>query len=207
MHPEILARTTGACFRKLNRCEWLKDFYLAGGTAVAVWLGHRESIDLDFFSAQKINTLRLRQKLSSCGAFLLDEESAGTLHGTLDGVKVSFLEYPYPLLQPLADYDGVNIADLQDLACMKLEAIASRGKKRDFIDVYALSQRGNSLRAMVAWFEQKYSGLQYNLAHLIKSLVFFQDAEHDPMPVMLQPADWAQVKGFFQREARTLLPS
>lgn len=60
---------------------------------------------------------------------------------------------------------------------------------------------------MVSWFEQKYRGLQYNLAHLIKSLVYFQDAENDPMPVMRQPADWAQVKGFFQREVRTLLPS
>lgn len=207
MHPEILASATAACFRQLSHCEWLQDFYLAGGTAVALWLGHRESIDLDFFSAQNINTLRLRQQLSSCGTFLLDEESAGTLHGTLDGVKVSFLEYPYPLLQPHANYDGINIADLQDLACMKLEAIASRGKKRDFIDVHALTQRGNSLQIMVSWFEQKYQGLQYNLAHLIKSLVYFQDAENDPMPVMRQPADWSQVKGFFQRDVRTLLPS
>lgn len=79
--------------------------------------------------------------------------------------------------------------------------------KSDTDDIHALTQRGNSLQAMVSWFEKKYQGLQYNLAHLIKSLVYFQDAENDPMPVMLQPADWSQVKGFFQREVRTLLPS
>lgn len=109
-------------------------------------------------------------------------------------------------IEPCMMNDEVEATNLQDLACMKLEAIASRGKKRDFIDVHALTQRGNSLQQMVSWFEKKYQGLQYNLAHLIKSLVYFQDAENDPMPVMLQPADWSQVKGFFQREVRTLLP-
>lgn len=205
MHPEILAAKTASCFQRLKSESFLKSFYLGGGTAVALLLGHRQSVDLDFFSSSRINTLQLQQNLSSCGNFILDQESPGTLHGSLDQVKFSFLEYSYSLLQPPLIYEGIAVANRQDLCCMKLEAIASRGKKRDFFDVYALAQEGHSLNEMLLWFQKKYQSIHYNQLHLIKSLVYFDDAEPDPDPLLLKPMKWSEVKRFFRHETPKLV--
>ena len=184
----------------------MSSFYLGGGTAVALRLGHRRSVDLDFFAPSPIDTLQLRQNLSSCGSFELDEEGPGTLHGIFNQVKVSFLEYDYPLLDPRVPYEGIAMAGLKDLACMKLDAIASRGKKRDFIDVYAIAQTGPFLGEMLEWFEKKYGSIQYNSLHLLKSLTYFEDAEGDPSPVFLKPMSWEEVKQFFQKEVLKRMP-
>ncbi|MBI2343908.1 MAG: hypothetical protein HYV02_06225 [Deltaproteobacteria bacterium] len=89
---------------------------------------------------------------------------------------------------------------------MKLEAVAARGKKRDFLDLYAVAQSGPSIREMVQWFEEKYQSVRYNLVHLIKSLSYFEDAEDDPSPILLHPIEWTDVKRFFHSEAARLLP-
>lgn len=200
MHPEILAPETASCFEKLKSQVFLQTMYLAGGTGVALWLGHRCSVDLDFFSTTPLNTLILQQQLTLQGKFTLDQEAAGTLHGTLNHVKLSFLEYSYPLLEPLSSYEGIAIAGLKDLSAMKLEAIAARGKKRDFFDVYAISKNGLSLHEMLLCFEKKYQSIQYNLLHLLKSLVYFNDAENDPEPILLHKISWEEVKNYFIKE-------
>ncbi|MBI4238960.1 MAG: nucleotidyl transferase AbiEii/AbiGii toxin family protein [Deltaproteobacteria bacterium] len=206
MHESILAPDTARVLIALSAQSWLSAFYLAGGTAIALRLGHRRSVDLDFMAPQPIDTLQLRQLLAQCGPFILDHESAGTVHGTLAGVKVSFLEYRYPRLDPGDHWHGVAIAALSDLACMKLEAIAARGKKRDFYDVYAIAQTGHSVRAMFDWFVNKYQAVQYNQVHIVKSLTYFADAENDPEPMLITPIAWDAVKAFFEREARALIP-
>ncbi len=96
------------------------------------------------------------------------------------------------------------IADIRDIACMKLDALASRGTKRDFVDIYCIAQTGLTLPEMIALFEKKYAELNYNLLHLKKSLVFFDDAEHDPMPRMIKEIAWREVKKFFQEETKKL---
>lgn len=206
MHPEILAPATGKCLAKLNTQSFLKTFYLIGGTAIALHLGHRQSVDLDFVSEGPIDTLSLRQELSQCGDFVLDVESKNTLHGALDQVKVSLMTYVYPRLDEPVVFDGIQVAGLRDLAAMKLDTLAARGKRRDFVDVYAIAQTGVPLQEMKTWFEQKYQGLQYNLMHLIKSMTYFEDAENDPEPVYITPIVWDQVKTFFLKESRRLVP-
>lgn len=117
---------------------------------------------------------------------------------------MSFLGYPYPELFPRAHFKGVAIADPRDIACMKLSAIASRGTKRDFIDLYVASQRF-PLGNILSWFAQKYAKTRYNHFHILKSLTFFGDAEKDPLPHMLIPLAWDDAKRFFRRAVPELL--
>jgi hypothetical protein len=117
---------------------------------------------------------------------------------------VTFLGYTYSLLLPLASFQGIAVADAQDIACMKLSAIASRGTKRDFVDLYIASQKFG-LRSILQSFEQKFAEHRYNKLHILKSLTYFEDAEKDPMPHMLVPLDWKEVMRFFLQAAPQLL--
>jgi hypothetical protein len=88
---------------------------------------------------------------------------------------------------------------------MKLSAIASRGAKRDFIDLYVASERFG-FGTILDWFHRKYAEIHYNRLHLLKSLTYFADAEKDPMPHMLVPLQWKDVMRFFRLQAPGLLP-
>ena len=131
------------------------------------------------------------------------ERAKQTLHLTIQGVKVSFLGYAYPLLFPTVPFLDVAIADPRDIACMKVTAIASRGTKRDFVDLYTACGRFG-LVALLDLFAKKYAQTSYSKLHILKSLTYFADAEKDPLPHMLVPLDWHEVKQFFQREAPRL---
>ncbi len=181
-------------------------FYLAGGTAVALHLGHRLSYDLDFFTPERSFPADLpRRELGHRGELAVTQEDAGTFLGTFNGVRISFFIYPYSLLEAPADLEGIQVAGLPDLAAMKLDAISSRGKKRDFIDLYGICQAAFSLEQVIQQFERKYAGVNYSMVHLLKSLTYFEDAEDDPMPQMLIPLEWPAVRRFFEDEVRRLM--
>ena len=182
----------------------LEDFYLAGGTGLALRLGHRKSDDLDFFSSRPFVAHDLLEALSRrFGGVELRAAERQTLHVRVRGAKVSFLGYRYPLLFPVARFGAVAVADPRDIACMKLSAIASRGTRRDFLDVYAVT-RTHSLPALLQMFERKYRAVPHSRLHLLKSLVYFDDAEKDPVPQMLVSSDWDEVKRFFVLQATRL---
>jgi predicted nucleotidyltransferase component of viral defense system len=206
MHPEILVPATAKCFEKLGQQDFMTPYYLIGGTAVALHMGHRQSVDLDFVCPDPVNTLQLRQSLSKCGKFDFDSESKDTLYGMLDGVKLSVMTYDYPLLEKTVQFQNVAVAGLKDLAAMKLDVIASRGKKRDFVDIYAIAQTGITLQEMWCWFHEKYAKLNTNPMHIIKSLSYFEDADQDPDPIFIKKLDWNAVKAFFLRESRKIAP-
>jgi hypothetical protein len=181
-------------------------FYLAGGTAVALHLDHRRSYDLDFFTPEHDFAVDLpRRELAHLGELVILHQGAGTFVGTLDGVQISFFIYPYPLLETPVTFEGVQVARLPDLAAMKLDAISSRGAKRDFVDLYQICQDVFPLRQVIQHFEHKYAGVQYSMLHLLKSLRYFADAESDPMPAMLVPLEWTEVKRFFDEQVQRLM--
>ena len=126
------------------------------------------------------------------------------MHAVIGETKVSLLAYDYPLLFELADLSGTLIADARDIACMKLSAVASRGTKRDFVDLY-VAARQFGLQELIDLFQQKYSQVRYNGVHLLKSLGYFADADVEPMPDMLIPLEWEAVKSYFQTEVTRLL--
>jgi len=181
--------------------DFVKGYYLAGGTACALHLGHRLSYDLDFFSTDSSLPEEIRNFLLKRGHLEIYQNEVDTFNGSLNGTKLSFFKYPYPLLQPLTNFEGIKVASLPDLACMKLEAIASRGVKRDFIDLYFIL-KWVELKQAAVWFEKKYSQQNISFSHVLKSLVYFDDAESDPLPKMLKVVKWEEIKLFFRQEVK-----
>ena len=136
------------------------------------------------------------QRLQALQGFSLVAKAPHTLHTAIRGSRVTFLGYVYPVLFPFIRFLDVAVADPRDIACMKLSAIAGRGTKRDFVDLY-VSARRFGLANILQWFDRKYAQIHHNKLHLLKSLTFFDDAEKDPMPHMLVLLDWEEVKRFF----------
>ena len=203
-HREVISDATEAALRSLRDAKVLDRFYLAGGTGLALRFGHRMSRDFDFFVPSLFDENSLLAEVDRLVGFSLVAKEPHTLHAVVQETKVSFLGYPYPMLFPSAQFLQVAIADSRDIACMKISAIASRGMKRDFVDLYASAQQFG-LGALLQLFERKYAQSKYNRLHILKSLTFFEDAEKDPMPHMLIPMDWEQVKEFFVRQTSRLL--
>ncbi len=203
-HPEVVNPEVKHTLRGLCQSSLLTPFYLAGGTGLALHLGHRRSVDLDFFTPETFSEDALLQKVQTLGEFSLMAKGAGTLHAQIGGTKVSFLAYAYPLLFPSEAFREVKVADPRDIAGMKVSAISSRGTKRDFIDLYAVAQP-YGLPQILAWFKAKFARANYSSVHILKSLTYFDDAEKDPAPDMLVPLGWEEVKQFFTREVPQLL--
>jgi hypothetical protein len=203
-HPEVINPPVERTLRDLCQSPLLTPFYLAGGTGLALHLGHRRSVDLDFFTPETFSEDALLQRVQTLGKFSLVAKEPGTLHAQIGGTKVSFLAYTYPLLFPCAAFLDVKVADPRDIACMKVSAIASRGTKRDFIDLYAVAQR-YGLPQILKWFNEKFAVANYSSVHLLKSLTYFDDAEKDPAPDMVVPLAWEEVMQFFTREVPRLL--
>lgn len=195
LHADVLPPEQQACLSQLGPAATAEGFHLVGGTAVAIHLGHRQSVDFDWctqaFPGEPVN---LAATLAGRGVRLQPTSLAqGTVQGSVDGVKVSFLEFKPPLLEPTIDWPefGCHVAGRADLAAMKLLAVSRRNTKKDFIDVPAL---GNvmPLQAMIEAFCRRF-GLT-DSARALAALCFFDDADADPMPTMLVPSDWETIK-------------
>jgi len=136
MPQEIISKKTKTNLEILAKETVLKNFYLAGGTGAALQFKHRVSLDLDFFTKEDIDTKTLIQKIKTLGKFSIERETENTLIGIFNGTRVSFLKYDYPLLFDPKQIKEINVADPRDIGCMKIDAISSRGMKRDFIDLF-----------------------------------------------------------------------
>jgi hypothetical protein len=171
-------------------------FYLAGGTALAIHLSHRISVDLDWFTPNSFaDGMILAQALRNSNVDLnVEQVSSGTLHGSVKGVRVSFLQYQYPLLKPLERWNEMScpLASLEDLACMKLSAIAQRGARKDFCDIYTLGKKSFSLSQMLGFYQKKFS--IRDIGSVLYGLVYFDDAENERMPRMLLDVSWREIR-------------
>ncbi|MBA3868765.1 MAG: nucleotidyl transferase AbiEii/AbiGii toxin family protein [Anaerolineae bacterium] len=193
MYRNALLPSTAQVIQKIRGAAFLESFYLSGGTALALYLGHRESEDLDFFTYDTFDPQHVQSEVNKLGQLESVEIADGTLNAFLDTVKLQFLHYPYPLLQPKNDWEGLSISSIVDIACTKIITISMRGSKKDFVDLYFLLKH-YSLEELFDKVDQKYQGVNYNRVHLAKSLVYFEDAEGQPMPRMLQRVQWEEVK-------------
>ena len=206
MFLQTLPHHVQSLLKRLGRLPTVAPFYLAGGSAVALHLGHRISIDLDFFIPQDdYEAEPLVQELQKVGHLVIRQSGQRTLNATLDDTHISFFIFPYPLLDDLHDLWGVRVAGLLDLALMKLAAIGQRGQKRDFVDMYQICHSGYTLDELLRLMPKKFPKVTYPSYHLLRALAYFEDAEPDPMPEMLIPLEWAEVKRFFEGEVRRLM--
>lgn len=203
-HREVIDAAVERSLKDLRQASVLSPFYLADGTGLALHLGHRRSLDLDFFSNEPFDPETLLHKVQHLSGFSLVAKETETLHAHVQGTKVSFFGYPYPVLFPFKALLDVNVADPRDIACMKISAIAGRGTKRDFIDLYTVSKR-YGLPQLLDLFKDKFAQANYSTVHVLKSLTYFEEAEQDPMPDLLVSLSWGDVKQFFSSEAPRLL--
>jgi len=173
-------------------------FYLGGGTAISIYFGHRGSDDLDWFTSASLGEpMQFAQILRDEGIpFVTDHTAPGTLYGTVENVRLSFLEYRYLLIEPLTRWEegGCSLASLDDLACMKLVAIAQRGSRKDFIDLFVLAQQHKPLPDLLDMYRRKY--LTDNVLSVLMGLAYFDDADREPDPA-LWSGRWEDIKQYF----------
>ena len=204
MFTKTLLPDTLRAIQLVSDFSEIKQAYLAGGTALALQLGHRISVDLDFFTQQEFNETALAAKLSAFPEFVQDGTAKWTVWGKIDQTKFSIFYYTYPLLEETLSFEGIQLASLADIAAMKIHAIEDRGTRRDFVDVYFLSKK-YSLDEMIDFYDKKYNVLSEHKYFILRALDYFEDAEKESqMPRMLVSVNWEEVKEYFRKETRRL---
>lgn len=206
-HPEILnddQKTTLAC---LGNALKETDYYLAGGTGLSLHLGHRLSIDLDWFTPELNNPESLFRRLRAGNiSFTVTSIAPETVYIVLHNVQVSFIGYDYPLIDPRVYWPeyGCYLASIADIACMKLASLASRGSRKDFVDLHRLLSDFYSLETLLRLYKEKYKNR--DIGHVVRSLVYFQDAEAEPPLRMVKSVDWNKLKRDFERWVKEIPP-
>jgi hypothetical protein len=206
-HWEAVTAGSQELLITLGQLELLCPFYLAGGTALALRLGHRISVDLDLFA--EIDNLddALRRgivdALRERYAIDLLQDSVLRLVLLADGQPASFFSYGYPLLDSTEAVSGVHVAGLRDIGLMKLDAVVGRGTRKDFYDLYCMAPHV-SLDELFARSDQKYPHSPGFAMRVLTALVDFDIADQEEDPILLWQVDWEQVKAFFVSEARRL---
>ncbi len=203
LHEHAVPRRTLELLKQISDPLAAHGFYLAGGTALALRLGHRLSIDLDFFVGGAFDPLGVTELLASVTKRVPEvlQQTAGSVAAVLGGTKVELLEYRYPMVEPVEKHGGIVLCSLPDNVAMKLSAIMGRGAKKDFVDLAGLLATV-PLERMFGWFGKKYPHVEPFA--LIKSLTWFEDAEDEPDPEFLGGQSWRGVKAEILRAAKRL---
>jgi hypothetical protein len=209
MKLEWSTTTSGmrAAYHELSRALAGSDFYLAGGTALALLEGHRTSVDLDLFSPSFPDPQGLLDELENAGEREVTNIALGrnALDVDISGVRVSLIRYRYPLLRPVLtpEPNGLPLADRDDLAVMKLSAITNRGSRKDFVDFWWLLDRYRTLPEYLDLFREKFS--KRDVGHVVRSLVYFAEADEDPPLRLIASISWERVKADLRAAVSSLL--
>ncbi len=198
---DIISPKTLQLLRRIQKDHLLRDFFLVGGTALALQIGHRFSVDLDFFTTQPFDTQDLSEYLANSYDFQLNSVQKNTILGLIDGVKTDFITHSYPLANPLIQEQGLKMASKEDIGAMKLNAIAHSGQRlKDFVDVYFLLEI-IPLNTLLEAYSVKYSNS--NPLIPLKALIYFEDidAEADP-PIMVRKMDVDNMKDRLYRAVK-----
>ncbi len=205
-HWETVTPAMREALRFIGTCSFAARFYLAGGTALALRLGHRRSVDLDFFSeSDEVGTETRREILRALTPLnpRALESTEGNLLLEVQGMHVGFFGYGYPLIMPTDSVEGVAVASIADIGLMKLDAIISRGSRKDFYDLYAIAQE-MPLEHLLSLGPAKYPYAKDFGLMAVEAMVLFDSADRDVQPNLIAGPPWEQVKAFFIGQARAL---
>ncbi|MBI5370456.1 MAG: nucleotidyl transferase AbiEii/AbiGii toxin family protein [Sphingobacteriales bacterium] len=191
LYFETVDSPTLELMNKIMSVPLFAPLRLVGGTAMALQTGHRKSVDLDFFGSLVLEETELAETLSSIGTITWLNKLKNIKSLLVNGIKVDFVNYTYPWLDDIVMEGKLRLSSKKDIAAMKLAAVTGRGAKKDFADLFFLLQE-YSLAEMIKMYEEKYS--DGSVFMVLKSLVYFDDAEADAMPEMLIPAKWPLIK-------------
>ena len=173
--------------KELQKTDPLEDFYLAGGTSLAMQIGHRKSIDLDLFAQQDFDVNRMLEFLEEHFGFKTDYFEKNTLKGSIRNTKIDIISHKYPLVKEPVYVMGANLLQIEDIAAMKLNAIAGDGTRaKDFIDIYFILKKF-TVKDILDFYSKKYTAR--NLLHIIKSLNYFEDIDQRDWPEMIIERD------------------
>ncbi len=204
LHKECLP---AQAWKALDKIKWVaagNGAILAGGTAMALQLGHRISRDLVFFTKKSFRPDKLISEIKKAtGDLQVVVEEEGTLILEIEGVKVSFFEYEYPFTVKIVEHAETRIAGILDIASTKVIAISQRGVKRDFVDLYFIL-REVPFHLISAHMVKRFGKERINPLHIGKSLVWFADADTNPDPAYIKNKEvaWDAVKKFFRAHVK-----
>lgn len=177
--------------KEIQKIEMFKSLRLVGGTALALQIGHRVSVDLDFFGSLDADKISIKNEINKIGETTILQSTENINIFRVNDIKIDIVNYPYPWLEEKIVEDELRLAGIKDIAAMKLAAITGRGEKKDFIDLYFLLKHF-SIKQMLAFYEQKYHDGSTFL--LLRSLAYFDDADQDVSPKMFLEIGWDKIK-------------
>ena len=204
-HWETLNPGTRDAFRLISGIEFISQYYLAGGTGLALHLGHRISVDLDLFSnnQEAVNLLQrsVMRTMFEYPSLSITYDMDTTFVCTWHGVDIGFFRLnSYPLVTPVTLLDGVPIASIEEIGAMKLAAIIGRGTRKDLVDLYYILQIV-PLEQIFEVANVKYAKVNTFPVTAARALSYFDDAEMLPMPNMLEKTSWNKMKKFLNAKS------
>lgn len=205
-HWEAIDHRLRELLRQIGQLQFASRFYLAGGTALALQLGHRRSVDLDFFSeSDQVKSDTHQEILSALDSLnpRVMEKAFGNFVLSIADVNVGFFGYGYPLIGQMVSVENVSLGSLQDIGLMKMDALATRGSRKDFYDLYFIAQR-ISLDELLKLAETKYPFFRDFPLMFLKYVILFDNADRDLQPDLLVSVGWDKVKEFFVDQTKQL---
>ena len=204
LQEQAIPNPTLKLLRELAVKDFLHDFRLVGGTGLALYWGHRVSVDIDFFTDKKIDLLYIEGQLNKIEEANFLSRSPIALFYTLQSIKCDFLIYPYLFSLPPLIENKIQIAALDDIVTMKLGSITNRGAKKDFIDLFYILQHYD-FQKLCDLYKLKYK--TKDLLALFRSLTFFNDAEPQEMPEVLidKTLKWSTVKKEIEKKVKACI--
>lgn len=203
---DVLHRRSKDVLETLTDLPLWMDFYLAGGSGLALQIRHRLSMDLDLFSyTNKLGDQerrRLHETLAKSGKTTTRVSREETLEVAFNEVVISFFHYDYPLVEPLKEVNSIKIASIADIGLMKLAAIIGRGSKKDFVDSYFILKEHIGLEKLLLLSKKKFKDVPSFDVQAIRALVYFKDAEAERMPKMIREVKWTEIKRFLLNEVK-----
>jgi hypothetical protein len=204
MHPEVLDKESQEIFSEL---EVFSNFYLAGGTALALQIGHRQSVDFDFFSNEPISKdLFARLKAIFSGATItILVNNIDELTVLVDNIKITFLKYPFATILDLVTYKGIKMLCVKEIAVTKAYTIGRRGSLKDYIDLYFIMlDEHSSLNEIIELAEKKYDS-EFNTRLFMEQLLYIEDIEEDPIIFIKQQVEKSEMENFFASQIKTIV--
>ena len=207
MHEKVLPENSLELLKEFESgpSPILQNWILAGGTGLALQTGHRISNDFDFFRTDLQDAIELHEKLKCFGEYETLQDASHTLTVLLRGTKLSFFKARSAFIFKGIAYRSFRIADIREIALMKLLAISNKGCRKDFIDLYIILRGETTLQEYFRLLPEKYNTSRINTYSILKNLTYFEDAETEPMPRMLVPFIWDECKAYFVRSAHSIV--
>ena len=206
MHIEAIWSEARPILSKLTSFKQLEQFYLVGGTALAFQIGHRLSVDLDWFSQTSLpkDLLEQLEAFFPEAKVVLEINNGRELTVKINGVKVTFLHYPFPLVEKLLTSDGYKLASVMDIAVMKAHTLGRRAAFRDYVDLYCILQDKVSLPQLLQKASECF-GEEFNQRLFLEQLVYLKDITEDGVNFLGKGIDKQSMQSFFEELVKKLV--